>query len=292
MKVMVIVKASKASEAGQMPSQQLLMEMGKFNEELAKAGVLLAGEGLHPSSKGVRVAFHGKERTVIDGPFAETKELIAGFWLWKVKSMEEAIQWLKRCPNPHEVDGAVEIRQVFSADDFGAEFTPDLREQEANVRAQALGLGVVRFENTGELLIAGLNGTYDAQSRKNIQHQWERFAAHIGKVPGQIGATSYGVCWNTKPNCVFDYLSGVAVAGTAKLLPDFTRFSLPAGRYAVVTHEGHVSSLPQTIDKIWTQWVPDSALKTAQAPCFERYTEKFDPKSGAGPVEIWVPLEA
>lgn len=138
MRVMVIVKASKASEAGVMPSERLLAEMGKFNEELAKAGVLLAaGEGLHPSAKGARVNFSGKTRTVIDGPFAETKELIAGFWLWQVKSMEEAIEWVKRCPNPHVDDSEIEIRPVFEAEDFGAEFTPELREQEERLRAQA-----------------------------------------------------------------------------------------------------------------------------------------------------------
>jgi hypothetical protein len=134
---MVIVKASKDSEAGKMPSQQLLTEMGKFNEELAKAGVMLAAEGLQPSSKGARVRFSGGKRTVIDGPFAETKELIAGFWIWQVKSKEEAIEWLKRCPNPHNEDGEIEIRQVFEAEDFGAEFTPELRAQEERVRAQA-----------------------------------------------------------------------------------------------------------------------------------------------------------
>lgn len=137
MRFMVIVKASKDSEAGVMPSEKLLSEMGKFNEELAKAGVLLAGEGLHPSSKGARVRFSGTKRTVIDGPFPETKELIAGFWLWKVKSKQEAIDWLKRCPNPHNEDSEVEIRQVFEAEDFGAEFTPELREQEERVRAMA-----------------------------------------------------------------------------------------------------------------------------------------------------------
>jgi hypothetical protein len=135
MKVMVIVKASKDSEAGVMPSEQLLTEMGKYNEELAKAGIMLAGEGLHPSSKGVRVRFSGKDRTVIDGPFAETKELIAGFWLWNVKSMDEAIEWLKRCPNPHDDETEVEIRPVFEAEDFGDAFTPELREQEARLRA-------------------------------------------------------------------------------------------------------------------------------------------------------------
>ena len=137
MRFMIIVKATKDSEAGIMPSEKLLAEMGKFNEELAKAGVLLAGDGLHPSSKGARVRFSGSKRTVIDGPFSETKELIAGFWLWEVKSKEEAIEWVKRCPNPHNVDSEIEIRQVFEAEDFGAEFTPELREQEARIRAQA-----------------------------------------------------------------------------------------------------------------------------------------------------------
>jgi hypothetical protein len=133
---MIIVKATKDSEAGVMPSEQLLGEMGKFNEELAKAGVLLAADGLHPSSKGARVRFSGAKRTVIDGPFAETKELIAGFWLWQVKSKEEAIEWVKRCPNPMKGESEIEIRQVFEAEDFGAEFTPELREQEERVRAQ------------------------------------------------------------------------------------------------------------------------------------------------------------
>ena len=137
MRFMILVKASKESEASVMPSEQLLTEMGKFNEELVKAGVMLAGEGLHPSSKGARVRFSGGKRTVIDGPFAETKELIAGFWLWQVKSKEEAIEWVKRCPNPHNEETEVEIRQVFEAEDFGAELTPELREQEERLRAQS-----------------------------------------------------------------------------------------------------------------------------------------------------------
>ena len=124
-------------KAGVMPSEKLLADMGKFNEELVNAGVMLAGEGLHPTSKGARVKFSGSKRTVVDGPFTETKELIAGFWLWKVKSKEEAIEWVKRCPNPHNEDSAIEIRQVFEAEDFGAEFTPELREQEERVRTQA-----------------------------------------------------------------------------------------------------------------------------------------------------------
>jgi hypothetical protein len=137
MKVMVIVKASAGSEAGEMPSHELLAAMGNYNEELVKAGIMLAGEGLHPSSKGHRIRFSGKNRTVIDGPFAETKELIAGFWMWKVDSMEQAIEWVKKCPNPMMVDSDIEIRQVFEAEDFGAEFTPELQEQEDRIRAAA-----------------------------------------------------------------------------------------------------------------------------------------------------------
>jgi len=137
MRFMVLVKANKESEAGVMPDEKLLADMGTFNEELVKAGVMLEGEGLHPSSKGVRVRFSGSKRTVVDGPFAETKELVAGFWMWKVKSKEEAIEWVKRCPNPHVGDSEIEIRQIFEAEDFGAEFTPELRAQEERLRAQA-----------------------------------------------------------------------------------------------------------------------------------------------------------
>jgi hypothetical protein len=132
---MIIVKATRESEAGVLPSTELLEQMGKFNEELVKAGVMLAGEGLQPSSKGARVKFSGSRRTVVDGPFAETKELIAGFWLWQVKSREEAIEWVKRCPNPMEGESEIEIRQVFEAEDFGESFTPELREQEEKLRA-------------------------------------------------------------------------------------------------------------------------------------------------------------
>ena len=137
MRFMILVKADKNSEAGVLPDEKLLTEMGKFNEELVKAGVMLAGEGLQPSSKGARVKFSGSKRTVVDGPFAETKELIAGFWLWQVKSKEEAIEWVKRCPNPFPGrESEIEIRQLFEAEDFGAEFTPELREQEDRLRAQ------------------------------------------------------------------------------------------------------------------------------------------------------------
>jgi hypothetical protein len=137
MRFMVMVKATAESEAGVMPSEEMLSEMGKFNAELVNAGVMLAGEGLHPSSKGARVKFSGAQRTVVDGPFAETKELVAGFWLLQVKSLDEAIEWVKRCPNPMEGDSEIEIRQIFEADDFGEALTPELREQEQQLRAQA-----------------------------------------------------------------------------------------------------------------------------------------------------------
>ena len=137
MRFMVMVKATTDSEAGVMPSEELLAAMGKYNEELVKAGVMLAGEGLHPSSNGARVRFNGKDRTVVDGPFAETKELVAGFWLIQTKSMEEAIEWVKRCPNPMDGESEIEIRQVFEAEEFGDEFTPELREQAERTRAQA-----------------------------------------------------------------------------------------------------------------------------------------------------------
>jgi hypothetical protein len=136
MRFMVIVKATADSEAGVMPSEELLAAMGKYNEELVAAGVMKAGEGLHPSSKGVRVQFSGNQRSVVDGPFAETKELIAGFWLWEVASLQECIEWVKRCPNPMPGDSEIEIRQVFSVEDFGEEFTPELREQEERLRAR------------------------------------------------------------------------------------------------------------------------------------------------------------
>jgi hypothetical protein len=136
MRVMVIVKASKDSEAGVMPKQKLLEDMGKFNEELVKAGVMLAGDGLQPSSKGKRVRFSGDKRAVIDGPFVETKELIAGYWIWQVRSMEEAVEWLKRCPNPHESECEVEIRPVFEPEDFGAELTPEMKERGQRLRDQ------------------------------------------------------------------------------------------------------------------------------------------------------------
>lgn len=144
MRVMVMVKATKWSEDGAMPSEALLAAMGKYNEELVNAGIMLAGEGLHPSAKGKRVLFSGTKRTVTDGPFSETKELVAGFWLWQVRSMEEAVEWVRRCPNPMMEDSEIEIRPVFEAEDFGAEFTPELRAQEDALRAKTADLAAKR----------------------------------------------------------------------------------------------------------------------------------------------------
>ena len=297
MKVMVIVKASKGSEADEMPSEQLLTDMGRFNEELVKAGVLLAAEGLHPSSKGARIRFSGKGRIVTDGPFAETKALIAGFWLWKVKSMEEAVEWVKRCPNPMFEDSDIEIRPVFSGDDFGAEFTPELHEQEAARRALSLDLGQPRFEDGRELLIAGLNARYTRQTGSKIPEQWWRFVPHLGKIPGHIGNDTYGVCWNLTPgqdgsDCEFDYLSGVEVSATEGLPADFQHVRIPAHRYAAFSHTKHVSQIAATIDTIWSKWLPDSGLHAANSPAFERYTPEFNPETGFGGTEIWLPLQA
>ncbi|MCA9413576.1 MAG: GyrI-like domain-containing protein [Candidatus Omnitrophica bacterium] len=292
MKVMVIVKATKDSEAGVMPSEELLTAMGNYNEELVEAGIMEAGEGLHPSSKGARVRFSGRGRTVIDGPFAETKELIAGFWIWKVDSMEEAIELLKKCPNPHEEECELEIRPIFTAEDFGEAFTPELREQEASIRAQSLGLKAPRFEDAPEMTIAGINRTYSFEDRMKIPAQWEEFAPSIGSVPGQVGKKSYGVCWNYNPNVGFDYLSGVEVSGASDLPKDFATVQLSAHRYAVFTHTESVSSIAETIDKIWGKWAHESGLPIAQAPCFERYAEEFNPETGMGGIEIWIPLNS
>lgn len=291
MKVMVIVKATKDSEAGVMPSEQLLNEMGKYNEELSKAGVMLAGEGLHPSSKGARVRFSGANRTVSEGPFPQTTELIAGYWIWQVKSMAEAIDWVKRCPNPMLTDSDIEIRPIFEAADFGDALKPDLKESEAALRAKTLGLGDIRFENGKELIIAGIKQSYMFASRASIPSQWARFSSYLGKVPGQVGKVAYGVCSNYSQDQGFDYLSGVEATGPAGMPAELFVLQLPAQRYAIFPHDEHVTSIPKTIDKIWKTWLPDSGLKVAESPCFERYSEKFDPQTGLGGMEIWIPIQ-
>jgi predicted transcriptional regulator YdeE len=288
---MVIVKASKDSEAGKMPTTELLTAMGRFNEELAKAGIMIDGAGLKPSSQGARVRFSGSKRTVIDGPFTETKELIAGFWVWKVKSLQEAIDWAKKCPNPMNEDSDLEIRPYFEAEDFGEALTSELREQEAAIRAKGLGLNTPTFKAGPDLEIAGLNQNYTMETRSGIPQQWERFVGRAMALPGQSG-TFYGISWNTKPDGSFDYLTGVGVVSPAQLPADFTPIKLAARRYAVFAHTGHVSAIPKTIDAIWAKWAPECALKIAHAPCFERYTAEFNPQTGMGGMEVWIPLES
>jgi predicted transcriptional regulator YdeE len=292
MKVLVIVKASKSSETGEMPSQQLLTEMGQFNEQLIKAGIMLDAAGLKPSSKGVRVRFNGASRTVIDGPFSEAKELIAGFWVWKVKSLKEAIEWVKKCPNPMQEESDIEIRPFFETEEFGEAFTPELREQQASIRAMALGLNQPKFQLGGELVIAGLNQSYSEENRMGIPQQWERFASQAATIPGLKGTTFYGVCWNTKPDCGFDYLTGVEIASAENVPVSFRALKLAGSRYAVFPHTRHVSAIPQALQTIWSKWVPDCGLEISKAPCFERYTSEFNPGTGMGGMEIWVPLEA
>lgn len=290
MKVVVFVKATKSSEEGAPPSQELLEAMHAYNEELAKAGVMLAGEGLKPSSAGVRVQFSGAGRTVVDGPFTETKELVAGFWIWQVKSMEDAIAWVKRCPNPMPEDSEIEIRPLYTLEDFG---DPEFHAKEEKLReeVEACAVQPSRFERLPETVVAGLNETYTFENRDRIPVQWERFGPNIGKVPGQIGPDAYGVSWNHKPAVGFDYLTGVEVeAGTT--LPDgFTTVTLPALRYVVFEHTRHVSVIPDTIEAIWTKWLPNSGHEAAEAPCFERYTPAFDPAAGKGGTEIWIALK-
>ena len=198
MKVMVIVKASQESEAGEMPSEQLLSEMGKFNEELVKAGIMLAGEGLHPSSKGYRVRFSGKQRTVIDGPFAETKELIAGYWMWQVKSMQEAIDWVKRCPNPMETESDIEIRRVFAPEDFGEVYTPELQERDEKLRGEMerYALEPPRFENAKEMTIAGLNATYTFAERARFRRSGSSSCRTWARLPASRG-NSHTACATT-----------------------------------------------------------------------------------------------
>jgi AraC family transcriptional regulator len=290
MKVTVLVKVNQDSEAGVLPSKEVFAEMGKFNEALVKAGVLLAAEGLHPTSKGVRVRCTGKDRMVIDGPFAETKELLAGFWLWQVKSVDDAIEWVKRSPMQ---EGEIKIRPVFEFADFGAALTPEIRQQNERLRAESesFRLDPPRFENGRELLIAGINVRYTFETRVQIPAQWERFAPLLGKVPGQIGKTAYGVCWNYQPGRGFDYLCGVEVSSAAGLPADFSHVRLPAQRYAVFIHSKHVSLIPNTLDAIWRKWLPNSGYQAAETPSFERYSEDYNAQTGMGGTEIWVPIK-
>lgn len=291
MRVMVIIKASPSSERGDLPSTELLAAMGAYNEQLAQAGIMLDGAGLKPSSQGVRVQFSGTQRMVVDGPFAETKELIAGFWMWKVKSMDEAIEWVRKCPNPMLEDSEIEIRPLFEMEDFGAEFTPELREQELVIVATTLGLDAPSFHDGPPRLLAGLNATYDMQTRIAIPQQWEQFVSQAAPLADLHGVDCYGVCWNGQSDCRFDYMTAVEVAETQSLPAGFTTLSLPARRYIVFPHRGHVSKIPELVDKIWTQWAPKTGLKFKHDPWFERYSVEFNPTTGLGGMELWIPVE-
>lgn len=295
MRVMVIVKATKSSEAGEMPSAEMLTAMGQYNEALVKAGIMLSGDGLRPSSQGVRVRFSGTERSVINGPFAETNELVAGYWIWQVKSMEEAIAWVKRCPNPMPEESEIEIRPFYETEDFAeADPTGEIRAAEHRLRDQleAQQLEPTRLENGRAMLIAGINETYTFESRVNIPNQWRRFVTHLGNIPGQVGTDSFGVCWNFKEGCGFDYLTGIEVSQTDQLPEGFSQVNLPAQRYAVFAHSGHVSTIDNTIEAIWSRWLPSSGYALAAAPSFERYTKDFNPQTGQGGIEIWLPLKS
>lgn len=278
-----------------MPSEELLRAMGNFNEALVNAGIMLGGDGLHPSSRGARVRFSGKDRTVINGPFAETKELIAGYWIWQVNSMEEAIEWVKRCPNPMMEDSEIEIRQVFALEDF-AEIDPtgEVRAQEQRLleEMENYHLDSPRFENGREMIIAGLSRNFTPQTRDKIMKLWMKFAPYIGDVPGQVGKDTYGVCYGCDADGSFDYMACVEVKDIAQLPSGFTHLRLPAQRYAVFTHSKHVSRIPDTFDAIYTKWLPNSGFKAVQAPAFEKYTESFCPDVGVGGIEIWIPVQS
>src|SRR5690606_17733747 len=184
----------------------------------------------------------------IDGPFAETKELVAGFWMWRVKSMEEAIEWVKRGPNPMPEESEIEIRPIYSAEDFGEAMSPEVRLQEAELRARTLGLGKIRVDATHEMVIAGHDKRYTRDTAPGIPDQWHQFAPFIGKIPGQVGTTSYGVTWNTEPDCSFDYLTGVEISDPTQLPEELDSLRIASRRYVVFTHEGAVTQLPATFE--------------------------------------------
>lgn len=288
MKVMVFVKATKQSEAGEMPSTELITAMMAYNQQLIDAGIMLGGEGLHPSTKGVRVLFSGAERTVAHGPFPHTNEIVAGYWLWQVKSMEEAIEWVKRCPNPMPEESEIEIRPLFGAEDFADVMTPELREQEDRMRDQVPEPD--RWEKKPARLFAGINRTYAMSERGNIPAHWQAFLPHLGQTHNQIGADCYGICWNANPEA-FDYLTAVEIRDHSDLPNGFTTLAVAPQNYAVFIHHGHSSAIPQTLSAIWEKWLPASGLQAANAPCYERYTSEYDPETGTGGTEIWIPIQ-
>lgn len=297
MRVLVLVKASKGNETGVISSDTFIQEMGFYTEALSKAGILLAGEDLLPSSYGIRVRMSGKERTVIHGPFQEIRDLLSAFWIWQVKSMEEAIDWVKKYPNPvpGESSFELEIRPLCTPDNFETvspsgelRFAGDI----PRTVSQGRPLDPPSFKQIKEKTIIGHNVTYDMESRTSIPDQWANFVPHLGKVPGQIGKDSYGVSWNFKKGSGFDYLCGVEVNPETAVPSLWARVTLPGQLYAVFTHKEHVSQLPEMIDAIWNDWIPFSGHKPSPKPCFEKYDESFNGETGMGGMEIWVPIES
>lgn len=294
MRVMVIVKASRGSEAGEMPSQELLTAMGNFNEELVKAGLMLDGAGLKPTSAGARVHFSGSNRTVIDGPFTETKELVAGYWIWKVDSLQQAIDWVKRCPNPMLEDSDIEIRPFYEAEDFGEALTPEMREQEAAILASSLGLNFPSFQDRPPMRLVGLLRSYNMETRIAIPQQWKQFVNLSNSLPQSRHTNYYGVSLNTKGNCDFDYLCAFEADQSlhAEPLPtEFTQVTIEPHRFAIFAHTAHVSTLPKTLELIWQQWAKKCDLDIANGPCVECYTTDFDANTGMGGMEVWIPLK-
>jgi predicted transcriptional regulator YdeE len=293
MRVIVFVKATKSSEAGEMPTEQLLTEMGNYNEQLVKAGIMQAGEGLKPSSQGARVTFSGKERTVKRGPFEHTNELVAGFWIWKVDSLDHAIEWAKKCPNPMLEVSDLEIRPFFEMEDFGDTMTPELKAQEDRMREEIDDQSFLpeRFESGKAMIIAGLNATYADETRKNIPDQWMKFAPQIGHVPGQIGEKiAFGVIWNETPDGI-EYLCGVQVSDKSKLPKDLTVVELASQNYAVFPLREHVSKMGEHLDRIFSRWAPRATEQIVKAPCFEYYSAEYNPETGTGGMEVWVPVK-
>ncbi len=286
-----MVKATAESEAGVMPSEQLLTDMGNYNQQLIDAGIMQGGEGLRPSLDGVRIRFRESDRTVVNGPFSETRELIAGFWIWRVQSMDEAIAWVKRCPNPMEGESWIEIRTIFEADDFGDAFTPAAREQEARQRGVILGLAPLRLETRGPLPVVGLSGRFGSDAFEDLSELWQRFAPQIGQVPGQVGTTAYGVSWNFSTDGQFDHLAGVELAANSPLPAGLEQVTVPAGTFVVFPYPGHISALPATWRTIWSDWFPASGYQPTHGSCVEQYSSEFNPATGTGGIELWIPIQ-
>ncbi len=290
MKVMVIVKASKSSEAGELPSTEMLAAMGEFNQKLVEAGVMVDGAGLRPSREGARVRFSGTERLVTDGPFAETKELIAGYWIWNVQSIEEAIEWVKQCPNPMPEESDIEIRRFYEVEDFGPAFTAELREKEAVQRAVLLGLQAPNFCDVEEMIVVGMNQSYDMVSRSAIPQQWDRFNDRTKPLGISPSADYFGVSWKCDSQGNFEYLVGTKASEIREVPADFTSLTIPAGRYVVFEYVEHISKFPSFPQKVFKQWAPESGITIGPGPWLERYTPKFDPAVGVGGIELWIPI--